>query len=1508
MPESEPGNHPMLPNCFFAELPGYHEFRCAIAAISGKLAEHGRAKGLIALVSLLIIAQLQQAGAQNQPLAANDIDWTSEDFTKPIAVMANDVDVDGDLDSNSLVIINPPMNGTAVVNPVTHVVQYTPNPNYHGFDQFRYQVADFTGLTNSAQVTITIYPINDPPVVNDDFDSLLEGSSAFIRVALNDDDPVDPLGNINPNSISILTPPSHGSATPLTGPLGRVLYVPTSGYTGLDSFQYQICDDGHPWPAQCEAAWVYLNVRGRVVAGPDRTICPGDSVRLTATGPGPYTWSPAAGLSCTNCNSPWADPVTSTVYTVSSTAGGCCPNSDNITVTVYTPGILSANADAATLNEDASTSLNVVVNDVVVDSLEFYPHTPPLHGAISFDAGGNATYTPQPNYYGLDSAAYIICPPACPASCDTGWVVFSITPLNDAPLAVTDSATTLEDTPVGIVVLGNDSDPDGGLNPASVNIALSPANGSASVDLLSGTITYTPNPDFNGIDSFRYQVCDTGFPLPQACSEAWVIVTVVEVNDPVQAFDDAETTFEDNAFVTFPLNNDFDPENRLDTASLTLVSGPLHGVVVIFPATGGLQYTPNPNYNGPDSLQYRVCDDQVPGTCDEARLAIIVLPLNDAPTLTDDINVTDEDLPVSTDVLANDSDIDGSLDPATVAIVSGPYHGTASVDTATGQVLYTPSPDFFGTDSLRYSACDDGTPLPAACGEALLVILVIPVNDPVSAADDVFAVLEDTPTWLDLLANDTDPDGSADPASVTVIAGPAHGSTLLNPATGEVRYAPDANYAGPDTFRYRVCDDGIPAGCSEATVYLDVLPVNDPPVALDDTASGLQDSPMALDPLANDSDLDGNIDVTSFSLIVSALNGSISFDAGSGTATYTPAPGFFGSDSAQYQICDDGTPLPAACDSAWMVFTVLEVPPLPNVKPIALRDTASVFEDNAVVLAVLANDGDPDGALVPATLSIWSGPLQASATVDLLTGTVLFTPNPDVYGPDSFAYRICDNGLTTKCDSAWVRVQVLPVNDAPLAVNDTAFTGMDTAVTVFILLNDSDIDGAIDAFTASMVSPPLNGIATYDPATGALLYTPNAGFIGTDTLAYAVCDDGFPLPALCDTALVFIHVGWVPPVNAAPTANDDFFTLLEDSLLDFTVWTNDSDPEGLLDLSTLVSVEGPWRGTLLSGSGAAPWRYTPSPDFNGLDSLRYRVCDAASPALCDTATVYLQVLPVADAPVALPDSAGGIQDSDLILDLLLNLLVNDYDVDGDLDPSSVTLQSLPVRGTLTELGGTYTYRPENGWCGTDSFRYQVCDLTGLCADARVTLRVDCVAAPFYAIDDAYTLAVSAEALLPVLDNDAPEAEAACLQVLVPPSFGAVSIESNGQLRYSPSPYFAGLDSLRYSVCNADGTESAEATVKLTLYHDQLLVAGGLSPNGDGKNDVFRILGLDLYPNHTLSIVNRWGDVVFQAAPYNNDWDGLAGAQVLPEGTYFYLLNLDPQQPKALLTGSITLRR
>ncbi|MEM1095994.1 MAG: tandem-95 repeat protein [Bacteroidota bacterium] len=268
------------------------------------------------------------------------------------------------------------------------------------------------------------------------------------------------------------------------------------------------------------------------------------------------------------------------------------------------------------------------------------------------------------------------------------------------PIAVDDPATTAEDAAVLVNVLANDTDVDGRLDVSTVTIVTAAANGTALANA-DGTITYTPAADFNGTDSFSYTVNDYSGATSNA---ATVTVTVTAVNDVPTVTDDSATTLEDIAVAINVLANDADVDGTLDTSTVTVFTAATGGTALAN-ADGTITYTPAADFNGADSFSYTVNDDSG-ATSNAATVTVTVTAVNDVPIAIDDPVTTAEDAAVLINVLANDADVDGTLDVSTVTIVTTAANGTALAN-ADGTITYTPAADFNGTDSFSYTVNDD---------------------------------------------------------------------------------------------------------------------------------------------------------------------------------------------------------------------------------------------------------------------------------------------------------------------------------------------------------------------------------------------------------------------------------------------------------------------------------------------------------------------------------------------------------------------------------------------------------------------------------------------------------------------------------------------------------------------------------------------------------------------------------------------------------------------------------
>ncbi|HEY3385149.1 MAG TPA: Ig-like domain-containing protein, partial [Saprospiraceae bacterium] len=716
--------------------------------------------------------------------------------------------------------------------------------------------------------------------------------------------------------------------------------------------------------------------------------------------------------------------------------------------------------------------------------------------------------------------------------------------------------------------------------------------------------------------------------------------------DPPVAVDDIATTPEDTPIDIDVLANDSDPDSPLGIPVVT--EPPSHGMTMVNPGDSTITYTPDPGFVGVDSFMYAICDDGLPPLCDTATVIVTVTPF---------IDTIYETIPEDSLFTVCADELTTFTEPATsLALCDEPSNGSVLiVGTCT---TYTPDSNFTGQDTFCLVVCDPNDPL--LCDTTIVIITVTPVNDPPVAEDDMATTPEDTPIDIDVLANDSDPDS---PLGIpTVTDPPSHGMTMVNPGDSTITYTPDPDFVGVDSFMYAICDDGIPPLCDTAVVIVTVTPEIDTIIVIlpEDSTFTVCAS-----------------ELTTFTEPATSI--SSCDDPGDGTvsiidtcATYTPDPGFNGQDTFCLVVCDPNTPL--LCDTTIVIIIIDTL----NNPPVAVDDSATTPEDTPVDIDVLVNDSDPDSPLgIP---DVTEPPANGMAMVNPGDSTITYTPDPDFVGIDSFMYEICDNGVPSLCDTATVVITVTPVIDTIYETipEDSMFTVCANELTTF----------TEPATSIALCEEPSNGTVVITGTCAT--YTPYPNFNGQDTFCLVVCDPNIPL--LCDTTIVIVTV---TPVNDPPVAVDDMATTPEDTPVDIDVLANDSDPDSPLDIPEIT--EPPSHGMVIVNTGDSTVTYTPDPDFVGVDSFMYAICDDGIPSLCDTALVVVTITPVIDTIyVTIPeDSSFQVCADELTM--------------FSVPATTISLCEEPVEGMVTNTGICALYNPDAGYDGQDTFCLTVCD-------------------------------------------------------------------------------------------------------------------------------------------------------------------------------------------------------
>ena len=439
------------------------------------------------------------------------------------------------------------------------------------------------------------------------------------------------------------------------------------------------------------------------------------------------------------------------------------------------------------------------------------------------------------------------------------------------------------------------------------------------------------------------------------------------------------------------------PGARFVPSSVTIVARPGNGAATVNPSTGAITFTPNQGFSGADQLTYTVSNNF--GLI--SNVATVALQVTASPPIANnDTAFTPANTSTAINVLANDSDLNagGTLNPRSVVIVSSPSDGSTSLNTNNGVVTYTPNANFSGEDQFYYTVSDN---FGLTSNKALVTIQVSPPVYSRPAANNDFATTTgNTPVVIKVLANDTDPNQGAtfNDASVTIVSAPTNGSTSLNASSGTITYTPGTGFTGTDTFQYTVSDT---YGQTSLPALVTIVVTATPPVADNDTSTTTVGTPVTINVLANDTDLDGVLKPSTVAIVAGPGHGKTSINTMTGAITYTPAPGFFGVDQFSYTVSDNFN---LTSNAATVTVDVTPSAPIAN------NDTAVTTSGMPVVIDILGNDSDPNagGTLIPSSVLIVSRAGHGATLLDPTTGDITYTPQQGFSGKDQFTYTIDD--------------------------------------------------------------------------------------------------------------------------------------------------------------------------------------------------------------------------------------------------------------------------------------------------------------------------------------------------------------------------------------------------------------------------------------------------------------------------------------------------------------------
>ncbi len=867
------------------------------------------------------------------------------------------------------------------------------------------------------------------------------------------------------------------------------------------------------------------------------------------------------------------------------------------------------------------------------------------------------------------------------ASSNTLTITFAVANNNNPTITTNANITTPEDTTVNNYLLtGTDADSgegntltgfigtlpsNGKLFQGTTEVTGSLSNPSTTSTTTTYTLSYVPNPDYNGADSFSYYFRDT--PGGQSAVKT-VYITVTPVNDPPtsQGFDvttNEDTTYTFSEFVARDIDS--------SVFTLTITSLPAKGTLAlpsgtavtlnanIAQANWGLKYTPPADANAPadtvyTTFKFKVNDNGTPSlSSPEYTVNVYVLAVNDAPTATDFSATTNEDTPFTI-----------SFAPPKIGDV-------------------------------------DNDPL---------TLSVIIKNRP-SAAAGTLRVDSSSTTDID---------------SVTVLP------------TQTVYFVPKLNFNGQATFTYSVSDGSLSS--VDRTVTITVSPVNDAPTLITSTTSVVATRTVASNFTVTVRDVDindvvatligtntlptassatGTLTVGATALTPASQISVASYnnpDGASSTVTLSWTPGALAPDNLQVSLGffarDTGQPAPSASSATTTVVlrVALNNPPTTNdpgaqvtdedtSKTISLSGTdLDTITNEQKTLTIVITTLPTNGRLQHNSAFLTTENTQLTVKTSDATSTtsvVTYVPNTNYNGPDSFGFYVVDV-LSAKSAPRTVSITVNPVNDAPTTKAVTA-TGYEDELFPITGFSSEDVDG--DSLTYVIEAAPGKGTLYLD-GTPISSYPKNIGSNSISLLGFKAFanDNNSPYTTFnfhvtdgdLDSATVTGTLN-VLPVNDAPTASGDEFTLNEDTTfpIDFTSYIGDVD--NTVGQLTVVIGSLPTNGKLLYGANSVATigttfstsktvTYKPNDNYNGDDTFDWYVLDPANAR--DDATFDFTVKPVNDPPAS----------ADIVVSTFRGIPVDItefivQDIDTDVDSITLSLSSGEGIGTLSDDNG-----------------------------------------------------------------------------------------------------------------------------------------------------------------------------------------------------------------------------
>jgi large repetitive protein len=1421
-----------------------------------------------------------------------------------------------------------------------------------------------TGCKDTVIIKVLPDPNNSPPLAIWDGVSTLENATIAISVLINDSD-TD--GDIDTSSLAITTLPKNGRAT--VGANGIINYTPNTGFAGKDSLIYTICDKCKP--AACDTAIVYIMVNS-VNRAPIANV---DIEKTPINTP--------LSISVKNNDIDDTDLNSATITITTQAKNGTATVLPNGQIR-YVPNTSYTGKDSLIYNlcdngtpplcDTAMVYITIepCKEDIVpIDTLkviekndsifvclplryeegfnyDFYNGLALLNTtreACDFDTLYQYNYFVLPNqgaggpyrldYWTVNGKTY------------TANSIATMQQLTDS-MNVWDAAGQWRlDIPNQSIVGGLKTNDYRDMRFTTIR------TGAISIIRLNTNIVA------RGI-GMRYKTVEAPPAIivinkTTGCRDS-VHIKPKKVQTPV-ANVDIVTTPKNTPLSIVVKNNDIDGID-LNAATVTITNSPKNGTALVLP-NGSIRYTPNPTFTGKDSLIYNLCNTEIPPSCDTA---LVIITIDDCKE-----NIISKDMLFAKAICKEDS-IEVCLDV--------PYVSIGNYKVFDGSVLL---------NGAKFDGCDYDTAfqynyfvLPGRGASGPYHLDYWTINGRTYSAPSLATMaqlVDSMRIW--------DPAGlwQLDENQLSIVGGlktQNYGDMRLTSirtvAYSIIRLNLSISARGTkmklDKKDRVMTLENINTGCNDQVV-IKVLDegCTYPPIAVNDTVSTDNETPITETVARNDTDADTPKEDLTFTLIGNVPNTEgVLVLYPEGIYTFTPNPNFVGTVNIAYKVCDKQ----GLCDTAYIKINVSKLP-CANLIADKLVYSANCMNDSADVCLDIARD-----SIFKYKLFI-DGKGYNSITEGCKYDTAFNYSYFIVQGKGfSGDYKVewTVNGVT----------HLIPMVKDVKSLADS--------------LNKIDIGGNWTINVAKYIL--VGGVKTsiYGPMKFTQLRTRatatlrlNSTFIPRGTLIRmpaGVHTLSFDKNGCLDTTQVTVSC-----INAdIVMANRNDVQVDEDNPLTINVLNNDTRSNGNPINPNTVTISDTPKNGIATVNPDGTIQYTPNPNFFGKDTLIYKICNTVDiSAQCDTALVVITVNPVNDAPIANRNDVITLKNTPKRIEILNN----DVDIEDTIDPQSVTITENPKNGTaIVNPDGTIGYTPKPNFIGRDTLIYRVCDkgTPVQCDTALVVILVKPNTQPEYKLvevkmgkrdticletsellgknhtintcgnagdvvnftpisnsiciqmeakhvgrdsicyevcdefgvcdttyiyayvtfigqkvaDDSTITPINTPITINIIENDNIANGAGSNSVLIVnnPNHGTVTVLPNGRVKYEPQKDWCSSKPDSMRYVLCNSVIGCDtAWVRVTILCDDIRIYNGFSPNGDGLNDFFTIEGLEKYPNNRLCIYNRWGTQVMETKAYKNDWDGVWNNQRLPDGTYFYVFDRGDGKP---VYGYVQLHR